>query len=386
MTYDFMEAFADTDYKATQSRVSDFQRYGPNAEFTKSTLAQVAQAAGLPADFDWTPFLDQAAQQHQAQFGEPYNNRYTNYAHPAAAAVQFASAANPQLAPFVSQVGEGSAVWNQGNQMRDQALHTATSNSDWQGLASVFAGPALAGAAGALGGAGAAGGTAAPAATGLGNAGIEAAMLGGPAATAGMSAGVGGGLSAAGTIANAGGIGGTTAATQGSALGRLLGLGQQGEDWLSVGGSVLPSIFSAIGSNQAANKYEDLANQYKAMGEPYRNQLANISNDPNAFFQGQPAQLATDAVLRKLSAGGNPAANPYSQAQAINALWGEYGKERDRLAGFGGLTQYNAAAPGAASNAVGASQTPWADIGYGVGQVFNPQKKTLADLLKSYQV
>src|SRR3990167_8335323 len=164
-----------------QKAQADAKLWGPNKEFTQTSLSHIAPQAGLPANFDWTPSLPQAAAQHQAQFGEPYSYRYTNYAHPVAAAVQAASASLPQLAPFVAQVGEGSAFWNQGNQLRDQVLHSATSDSDWKQLASVFAGPVLSAAL-------------TPAATG--------AQTAGAAGTGTTGAGtLGSGLSAGGALA-----------------------------------------------------------------------------------------------------------------------------------------------------------------------------------------
>jgi hypothetical protein len=72
----------------------------------------------------------------------------------------------------------------------------------------------------------------------------------------------------------------------------------------------------------------------------------------------------------------------------VDALYDQYGAERDRLAGYGGLTQYASAAPGAASQAIGAKGTVFGDLGYGVGSVLNPPPKqmTLAELLRNARV
>ena len=83
---------------------------------------------------------------------------------------------------------------------------------------------------------------------------------------------------------------------------------------------------------------------------------------------------------------GNPAGNPYAQSLTIDALYDKYGSERDRLAGYGGLTQYNAAAPGAAGTAINAEGSVYGDIGYGIGNVMNPQQQTLSQLLRQYGV
>jgi hypothetical protein len=122
-----------------------------------------------------------------------------------------------------------------------------------------------------------------------------------------------------------------------------------------------------------------------AMGAPYRSQLANISNDPSQFYNSTAAQQAMKSYNQQLTpTTGNPAGSPYAQALGIEALYKQYGAERDRLAGYGGLTQYNAAAPGAASNAIGSQANLYNAVGYGAGQLLNPQP-TLQDILKQYK-
>lgn len=192
-----------------------------------------------------------------------------------------------------------------------------------------------------------------------------------------------------GETAAAGAGAATSAATQAAgstALQRILSGNGTSADYLSVLGQAAPSLLSAYGSYQQAGDYKDLAEKYMAMGAPYRNELARISADPNAFYTSPTATKATESVLQRLSAThGNPAGSPYAQALTVDALYDQYGSERDRLAGYGGLTAYNSAAPSAAGTAINAAGSVYGDIGYGIGNVMNPQQ-SLAQLLKQYGV
>jgi hypothetical protein len=182
---------------------------------------------------------------------------------------------------------------------------------------------------------------------------------------------------------------GAIAAATGTALSRIIAGKGTTQDYLELAGQVGPSLFSAYGSSKQADAYSDLAKQYISMGKPYRDELSRISADPNAFYTSPTATKATESVLQRLSAThGNPAGSPYAQALTVDALYDQYGAERDRLAGYGGLTAYNSAAPGAASNAIGAKGTVYGDLGYGAGNVLNPPPKqmTLADLLRNARV
>lgn len=187
-----------------------------------------------------------------------------------------------------------------------------------------------------------------------------------------------------GTGSNAMGATGSAAATSGTALSRILAGSGTTPDYLSVGGAIVPAALSAYGSKVQADKLGELAGRYEAYGAPYRQTLADISTDPSKFYNSPAATKATDAILRRLSVRGNPAGDPYSQALGIDALYKEYGAERDRLAGYGGLTQYNAATPGLASGAIGAQGAIYSDIGYGLGNVLNP-KPTLAQQLAQFK-
>lgn len=229
--------------------------------------------------------------------------------------------------------------------------------------------------AGAGAGAGTAGLTLAEQAAAIGS-----GSAAGTAAGTGVGTGVTAGTAATGTAG--------TAAT-GTALSRILDGTATTQDYLALTGQVAPSLLSAYGSDQQADAYKDLASKYMAMGAPYRDELSRISADPNAFYTSPTATKATESVLQRLSSKyGNPAGNPYAQALTVDALYDQYGAERDRLAGYGGLTQYASAAPGAASQAIGAQGTVYGDLGYGVGSVLNPPPKqmTLAELLRNARV
>jgi hypothetical protein len=139
-------------------------------------------------------------------------------------------------------------------------------------------------------------------------------------------------------------------------------------------------------SNKQTDALTGLANQYMEMGAPYRSKLAEISDNPQAFYDSPQAQQATESVMRRLSAThGNVAGSPYAQALTVDALSGQYGQERDRLAGYGGLTQYNAAAPGAATAAIGSQANFYNALGGGIADVTTPRNRpsTLAEILRA---
>jgi hypothetical protein len=100
-------------------------------QYVDQALAAVAQQAGLPAGFNWFPYLQKAAEQHKAAYGVAYSKRYTNWAYPVTVAITYAASDYPQLQPFIALTGAGSVFWDQGNQLRDQALHAATSDTEY---------------------------------------------------------------------------------------------------------------------------------------------------------------------------------------------------------------------------------------------------------------
>lgn len=177
-------------------------------------------------------------------------------------------------------------------------------------------------------------------------------------------------------------LGGKIASGLGSIFGGQEGLASKGgSDLLSMLGKIAPSLLGMYASNQQSEKLSELAQKYQDFGAPYRSKLAEISANPDAFYNSTAAQQGVNAVLNKLSIGGNPSGSPYKQQLAVDSLWNDYGRERDRLAGFGGLTNYNAAAPNLEAQAVGSNANMYNALGAGLNDIFNP-KTSLADLLK----
>jgi hypothetical protein len=153
-----------------------------------------------------------------------------------------------------------------------------------------------------------------------------------------------------------------------------------GEVPVSVLGSLLGHGLGAVGSYVQSNNLSDLASKYGQMGAPYRDQLAAITKDPSLYYNSPGAQGALNGVLQQLSVNGNPFGNSTSLQLASKAAMSGYGAERDRLAGYGGLTSYNQALPQLEAGAVNASGNIWNAVGAGVGDIFNP-KPTLMDIL-----
>lgn len=145
-------------------------------------------------------------------------------------------------------------------------------------------------------------------------------------------------------------------------------------------GSLLSSGLGAYAANQQSGALEDMAKRYEGYGAPYRQRLANLYANPDSFLQSnevqKPVQMGTDNLMRSLSMQGNPfgSGNALQQGQsyASDQLFSRLGQEKDRLAGFGGLASYNAAAPAANANAIQSQSNAWNAMGAGVNNIFNP--------------
>lgn len=201
-------------------------------------------------------------------------------------------------------------------------------------------------------------------------------------AAAGTSGGVGGAISAAGNVSSAG-----------SALSRILGGNASTSDWLNVLGTAGATGLGVYSDIQKTNALNDLADKYAGYGAPYRQRLSDLYANPSSFLSSPevqvPVQQGTDAMARSLSAKvGNPVFSGTAlqelQNYSSNQLFSKLGQEKDRLAGFGGLTAYNSAAPGAAANAINSSGNALTTLAGGVSDIFNP-RQTLSDLFKQYQ-
>lgn len=194
--------------------------------------------------------------------------------------------------------------------------------------------------------------------------------------------------SGAGPVVSTGGTGGTpggstggvSGSTAGTALSRLLGGTASQTDILSLLGTGAQGLLGAYGASQQASAARDIANQFASYGAPYRQQLSDLTANPSSFLTSAPVQTSvqqgTDALARSLSMHGNPtgsgAALQQLQNYSTNSLYDKLGQEKDRLAGFGGLTSYNQAAPAAATNASNATGNIYQAAGSTLGSIFNP--------------
>lgn len=160
---------------------------------------------------------------------------------------------------------------------------------------------------------------------------------------------------------------------------------------MAAGASLLSTGLGYLGSKKAEKQQAALQREYMAMGAPYRGRLAELYNNPNAYLDTQRAdveqdvQRGTDIMARSLSTGGNPtgSGNALQQLQSYasegmnTGLYNRLNAEKQNLGNFGGLSQFNAAAPQAAQNTINAGANKYNAIGYGIeslANIFNPQK------------
>lgn len=239
-------------------------------------------------------------------------------------------------------------------------------------------------------------------------AGLEAAAVSGGGLTAAQVAalGAGGELSApllgnttnayqnSGTIGANGALkaGAGTTAT-GSVLSRILDGTATASDWTSLAGSGLSAGLGVLGANQQADAYKDVADKYLALGAPYRDKLS-ASYAPGFSMADQPdfmnaLNLGADAVARATSTKANtfdPGAQMEMQKYVSGSLaLPQLNTYRSQLGTFGNLGTNVAGTTDAAS--AGQTGNMYNAIGYGLGQITQPQSSTnsaLSDLLKRY--
>lgn len=165
-------------------------------------------------------------------------------------------------------------------------------------------------------------------------------------------------------------------------------------DWMKTLGSLGAAGLGAYASNNQTNALEAQAQRYEGYGAPYRQKLSDLYADPSSFLKDPsvtvPVDQGTSSLMRSLSTQGNPfgSGNALQQGQsyATDQLYNKLGQEKDRLAGFGGLSSYNQAAPTTATNAIQSSSNTWNALGSGANNIFNPpqtQAQTMADFYKA---
>lgn len=176
--------------------------------------------------------------------------------------------------------------------------------------------------------------------------------------------------------------------TEGGGGGGLLeglGLGAAGGSLLGGGGINLGNLLGAglgfAGSYQQTEALKALAEKQMAMGAPYRDRLNALYANPMDYLKSPEVMGAVDqgtsALAKALSVQGNPFGSGhalqelqnYATTQQLNRL----DAEKKNLANFGGLSSFNAAAPGTAVAGINAGTGMYNAAGYGLSQLF-PQK------------
>ena len=167
-------------------------------------------------------------------------------------------------------------------------------------------------------------------------------------------------------------------------------LHQTGFLFLGTAGATGLGVYAA---NRQTDLLENLSKEYSGYGAPYRQKLTDLYANPSGFLSSPevqvPVQQGTDAAARALSAKvGNPVFSGTAlqelQNYSANQLFGKLGQEKDRLAGFGGLSNYSAAAPGAATNAINSSGNALTTLAGGISDIISP-RQSLTDLMKLFQ-
>jgi len=147
-------------------------------------------------------------------------------------------------------------------------------------------------------------------------------------------------------------------------------------DWLL---KLLPAGIGAYASSQQADAIRQIAERSRADREPFRQKALGYLNDPNSYATG-PGAATLDAVLRRLSVGGNPIGDPAKLGIATSAGLQDW---RNTVLGLGNLGLAGEDTRASLDlNAVKADKGVWDSLGAGVADVVKPQK-SLEDILKS---
>lgn len=226
---------------------------------------------------------------------------------------------------------------------------------------------------GALAGEGATVGAGAGAGAGAGSEGALGGLLGG-ASGGEVAGGIGGELSGVGA-----GVSGA-----GSAIGRILDGTGTASDWAQVLGGAGSAVLGAVGANAQGNAYSDIVNKYLALGAPSRARLEASyapGYDPSVSdvaYKGALEQSANAAARATSARSGNPVDNPGAYAEMQKYITNSTAlpylqNYRSQNAASGGL----GVAPAAANDSAAAGQTSgvYNALGYGLGQMTQPQSQ-----------
>jgi hypothetical protein len=175
-------------------------------------------------------------------------------------------------------------------------------------------------------------------------------------------------------------------------LSQLLG-GAMSPQGLNMLGGGLGAALGAYGANQQANSSEKLYDKFIGLGAPYRDQLNNLSQNPDSFykspvFQGA-LQQGSDAMARSLSAKvGNPILNPTALQEMQNyttrGSLDAYNNQFRNLMSAGQIGLGQSAQLG--TNAANAQGGMADALGYGLSSVFNNRRdpyEQMAEAMRS---
>lgn len=186
-----------------------------------------------------------------------------------------------------------------------------------------------------------------------------------------LNAGATGGAAAGATGT---GTAGAAAAGGGSALSRLTG---GNADMINLAGTLGAAGLGAYGASEYSNRLKEIYDDMASKREPYRQQSLAWLNNPSAYVNG-PGAASLDATLRRLSVGGNPVSDPTKLGIATQAGLQNWQSAVTGMANLG-LSGEDARA-NVASNAAGAANDVYANLGAGLGAITRP-RRTLADYI-----
>lgn len=193
--------------------------------------------------------------------------------------------------------------------------------------------------------------------------------------------GVASGTSGLGTAASA-------AQGAGSALSRILDGTATTSDWASVLGSAGSTALGVLGSQAQTGALKDMQDKYLALGAPSRARLeASYAPGYSVFDDAATRDAATraaDISARSYSAhGGNPFGNPTAQSGIYQSVLAGVGlpqlntyRSQNASSGQLGLNTAGTASAGVA----GSTDNLYNSLGYGLGQLTQPQNNNAGSL------